>query len=167
MVTFGMAITLSEAQLELCDTLMRPAWIALGLQNDFYSWDKEARSARDHGRACVVNAVWVLMQEYSVTESEAKRMCKEKIREVVAEYNCTVEEYRNKPELSCDMRRYLEALRYSLSGNAVWSLTCPRYHAGSTYSERQIAMMERNAVCELDNTYRAPSELFLDMTAIA
>ena len=151
MITLGMAITLSEAELQHCEAIVRPAWIALGLQNDYYSWDKEVRSARSHGRTNVVNAIAVLMQEHSVIEDQAKQLCKEKTRDLVLEYNRSVEESRSRTELSYDMRRYLEALRYSLSGNAVWSLTCPRYHPESGFNERQLAMMAKVGSGDIDD----------------
>ncbi|KAI9891309.1 MAG: hypothetical protein M1814_002822 [Vezdaea aestivalis] len=142
MVTFGMAITIPEDEIDLCRRLMRPAWVTAGLTNDLYSWEKEYEASLKNGQPDVVNAVWVLMGEHNLTIDEAKDLCREKIKESVAEYVQLVKDNKDNPELSEDLRRYLEAMLYSLSGNVVWSLRCPRYHERFDYNELQLFRMK-------------------------
>ena len=142
LVTFGMAITIAEHELKLCEKLLLPAWIAAALQNDIFSWPKERDAARRHGQRNVVNAIWVLMREHEIGEAEAMEMCKNKTKQYVAEYVETVKLNRDNDHFSRDLRRYLEAILYSLSGNAVWSITCPRYHPENSYNSFQLSLMQ-------------------------
>ncbi len=82
------------------------------------------------------------MGEHSITADEAKILCRAKIKDAVAEYVQVVRETRIRTDLSLDLRKYVEALQYSLSGNVVWSLTCPRYHPEVSFNSRQLQWME-------------------------
>lgn len=137
-----MGISIPEKEMDLCKRLMRPAWIVAGLTNDLFSWEKEYQASLEHGQTHVVNAIWVLMREHSFTVDQAKDFCKQIIKENVAEYLKTVEETRNDESLSLDLRRYVECMQYSLSGNVVWSLLCPRYHPAASYNESQLLRMK-------------------------
>ena len=122
-----MALTIPDEELDLCKRLARPAFAAISLTNDLFSWEKERDAARRDGLPHVVNAIWVLMREHSITELDAKRFCRTKIKEYIAEYADVVERTKNNLDLSLDLRTYIEALQYSHSGNLVWSIYCPRY----------------------------------------
>jgi hypothetical protein len=137
-----MGITIPEKEADICAKLMRPAWVAAGLTNDLFSWEKEYAAAIRNGHPDVANAIWVLMGEHSITAEEAKLLCREKIKVAVAEYLKIIEESRNNTNLSLDLRRYIEAMQYSLSGNVVWSLQCPRYHPEKNYNQLQLLRME-------------------------
>ena len=141
-MTFGMGLTIPEEEMSICAQLCRPAWITAGLTNDLFSWEKEHDAAVENGQSDVVNAIWVLMGEHSITVDEAKAMCRQKIREAVAEYVQVVKETRIRTDISLDLRIYVEALQYSLSGNVVWSMQCPRYHPKASYNDRQQEWMK-------------------------
>ena len=149
-VTFGMALTIPDHELDICHKLVMPAYTASALQNDIFSWEKERDAARCYAQANVVNAVWVLMCEHSISEAEALTLCREETKKYVAEYVQVVEENRDNEELSVDLRKYLSAILYSLSGNAVWSITCPRYHPENSYNEFQLSLMENHLEPALD-----------------
>lgn len=136
-----MGISIPEEEMNLCRRLMRPAWIAAGLTNDYYSWEKEYQASLENGQTHVVNAIWVLMREHSLTVDQAKDLCSQKIKENVAEYLLIVEENRNNEDISLDLRRYIECMQYTLSGNVVWSKLCPRYHPAVSYNESQLLRM--------------------------
>ena len=153
-----MAITIPEEEMELSRQLLRSSWIALGLQNDFFSWEKERETATQMGATNVVNAIYVLMGEYGITVSEAKEMCRGIIKEKVAEYLRVLEDNRNKLELSLDLRRYLEAFQYTLSGNAIWSATCPRYHPEACFNDFQLSMMRDGLAKTLQSTGKEEKE---------
>jgi hypothetical protein len=126
-VTFGMALTIHDEDYELCNDLARPAYAALGLTNDLYSWDKERFEAQQAGQDCVFNAVWVIMKERSVNEEEAKSICRAEIRKWISEFQAIVHDAKSNDALPKDVKVYLEALLYSYMGNLVWSIECPRY----------------------------------------
>ena len=122
-----MALTIPDAEYSLCMRLARPAYIALALVNDLYSWEKERKEANDAGLDYVFNAIWVIMKERSVSGEDAKAICREEAINQISGYYRTVEESRNNNSLSKDLRTYLEALLLSYSGNLAWSIYCPRY----------------------------------------
>ncbi|KAI1135782.1 fusicoccadiene synthase [Hypoxylon sp. FL0543] len=126
-LTFGMALTIPDHELDLCMKLARPAYVALGLANDLYSWEKERSAAIRAGQDYVFNAIWVIMKERSIEEEEAKEVCREEIIKAISTYCQTLEETRNDLSLSRDLRAYLEAVLLSYIGNLVWSIYCPRY----------------------------------------
>ena len=65
------------------------------------------------------------------------------------DYRKIVKDTNDRDDVSVDLKRYLEALLYSLSGNLVWSLECPRYHRWASYNERQLDWM-KNEVPQTD-----------------
>ena len=136
-----MAITIPEQDIVLCRQLTRSAYIALTLQNDIYSYEKELDLSKRKGRETVVNAVWLLMQQRSIAVNDAKEICKQETRKFVSEYLGVVKEARESTTLSLDLKRFLEAILLTLSGNVVYSQTCPRYHPQMTFNEIQLSMM--------------------------
>ena len=150
-MTFGMGLTIPEQEMELCAQLCRPAWIASGLTNDLFSWQKQHMAAIDNKQADKFNAIWVLMGQHSITVEKAKSLCRTKIKEAVAEYVQVVKDTQTRTDLSLDLREYIDALQYSLSGNVVWSLACPRYHPEASYNKRQLQWMKNGVpkVCEI------------------
>ncbi|KAJ3576077.1 hypothetical protein NPX13_g3816 [Xylaria arbuscula] len=126
-LTFGMALTIPDDEYEMCMEMARPGYAALGLTNDLFSWEKEKHDATKAGLDYVFNAIWVIMKERSATEAEAKKICSREIKKHVTTFKQIVEETRHNSCLSQDLRTYLEAVLYSISGNLVWSIYCPRY----------------------------------------
>ena len=126
-VTFGMALTIPDSEMELCKHLTRPAFAAISLTNDLYSWKKEYRDAQRDGMPHVINAIWVLMRELSVSEAEAMEICRLRIKQYVADYHKVLQDVECDGTMSVDLKKYIDALQYSLSGNLVWSIYSPRY----------------------------------------
>lgn len=116
---------------------MIPTWVAASLTNDLFSFQKEYDDAKRIGQPYVVNAVWVLMQEKKIPEEEAKLECRRRIKEEIKKAIKNAELVKEM-KVSEDLKRYLELLKYSLSGNVVWSLQCPRYHKNIPYNELQL-----------------------------
>ncbi|KAL4796224.1 isoprenoid synthase domain-containing protein [Aspergillus venezuelensis] len=118
-----------DDELELCMQLARPGYAAISLTNDLYSWDKEREQAQRAGIGYVYNAIWVIMQEKSVSEEEAKTMCMREILYNIRRF-CELVEMANRSDwLSWDLKMYLEAVKASHVGNLVWSIHCPRYRS--------------------------------------
>ncbi|KAI1292591.1 terpenoid synthase [Xylaria venustula] len=138
LVTFGCAITIPEEETAMCENLVMPAVIAASLTNDLFSYDKEYEAAQAADLPGVVNALWVLMNEHRVSLEEAKIMCRTRVKEEVAKYIHTVHDTIARPDVSLDAKRYIELMQYSVSGNVLWSMQCPRYHKDMQYNERQI-----------------------------
>ncbi|KAH8896132.1 terpenoid synthase [Thozetella sp. PMI_491] len=138
---FALSLSIPEAEVELRSQLCRPAWIALGLTNDLYSLWKERDAAEEMGEASVCNALWVMMREHSISEKEAERLCRQKIAQHVAEYAQVVQDTSKRQDISRDLRVFVEAIQYVLSGNLQWTRGAPRYHPELTYNARQLDWM--------------------------
>uniref|UniRef100_UPI0035CD3D5D Fusicoccadiene synthase n=1 Tax=Phomopsis amygdali TaxID=1214568 RepID=UPI0035CD3D5D len=143
LVTFGLGLHIPDHELELCRELMANAWIAVGLQNDIWSWPKERDAATLHGKDHVVNAIWVLMQEHQTDVDGAMQICRKLIVEYVAKYLEVIEATKNDESISLDLRKYLDAMLYSISGNVVWSLECPRYNPDVSFNKTQLEWMRQ------------------------
>lgn len=123
-----MNLAIPEQEIDLCKQLGKPAWAAVVLTNDIYSWEKERKAAARAGDSHVINAIWVLMKEHSISEPQAFELCRQKNKELVAEAKRVVDKTKKNLDLSRDLRAYTEAMLYTVSGNLVWSIYCPRYH---------------------------------------
>lgn len=141
LVTFGLGLHIPDHELNLCRELMSHAWIAVGLQNDIWSWPKEQDAAVLHGKDHVVNAIWVLMQEHRTDVDGAMQICRKLIVDHVAKYLDVIEATKNDESISLDLRKYLDAMLYSISGNVVWSLECPRYNPDINFNKAQLELM--------------------------
>ena len=97
----------------------------------------------------VVNVISVLMEGHSVSEEEAKAICREKIKATIFDFRKMVKDTNERTDVSVELKKYLEALLYSLSGNLVWSLEFPRYHRWASYNERQLHWM-KNGIPKTD-----------------
>lgn len=103
----------------------RHASMSIALANDYWSWRKE----RDFPKSqpMILNSVSVLMQTKGVSEQAAQEM----VKELTIEYEkktleLGVELYISKP--SSHMELYVHAILWLVSGNHIWSSTCPRYN---------------------------------------
>ena len=105
-------------------------------------WEKERDAARASQQPYVVNAIWVLMGELKISEDEARVICRCKIRASVADYLEFLRNVDHGLNISRDLHIYLEAIRYSISGNLVWSEYCPRYHPVATFDPTTLSMMD-------------------------
>jgi hypothetical protein len=133
MLTFAMALTIPPNDLDECMRLARPGYEAISLTNDLYSWRKERVDAEQAGQDYVFNAIWVVMKERQCSEQKAIDICKQVVRERIAQFDANVENARHS-RLSQDTVKYLEAVRLSHVGNLVWSIYCPRYHGVYVFS---------------------------------
>ncbi|CAF9915918.1 MAG: hypothetical protein GOMPHAMPRED_000894 [Gomphillus americanus] len=150
MVTFGMGISIPKDELDLAHELAEVAYLNLGLTNDLYSYQKEYDTAMAMGQDHVTNVIWVLMEERSISEDAAKEVCREKIKKTIVDFRQIVRETNARTDVSVDTKRYMEGLLYSLSGNLVWSIECPRYHLHLRYNERQLDYMKNGIPKDAD-----------------
>ena len=113
-----------------------PALVTAALTNDLYSFEKEREDSN------VQNAVLVVMTEHGCSEEKAREICKERIRVEVAKYVRVVKDTRTRTDLSDEVKRYIEVMQYTLSGNVAWSTQCPRYNAGAKFNKLQLLRAE-------------------------
>ncbi|SCO42914.1 uncharacterized protein FFMR_07074 [Fusarium fujikuroi] len=118
-LTFGMGLTIPDEEYDLCMSLARPGYVALGLTNDLYSWEKERKAAQDMGQDYVFNVIWVIMKESAIGEEEAKELCRHEIIQSINQFRDIVEKTKADLSLSRDLRVYIEAVMWSYIGNLV------------------------------------------------
>jgi len=82
------------------------------------------------------------MRELGCSEEEAREICRERIRVENAKYVRVVKDTRTRTDLSDDVKRYIEVMQYTLSGNVAWSTQCPRYNEGAKFNELQLLRAE-------------------------
>ncbi|KAF5565863.1 hypothetical protein FNAPI_1411 [Fusarium napiforme] len=116
-LTFGMGLTIPDEEYDLCMSLARPGYAALGLTNDLYSWEKERKAAQDMGQDYVFDAIWVIMKESAIGEEGAKEVCRREIAQNINEFLGIVAKTKNDMSLSQDLRVYIEAVMWSYIGN--------------------------------------------------
>nr|POE90124.1 fusicoccadiene synthase [Quercus suber] len=144
LVTFAMGLTIPEHEFSLSKSLSFASWSALALTNDLYSWEKERKEASRKGETHVMNAIWVLMVEHDILELEAKERYRSIIRQNVADAIRISNETNENTMLSISLRRYIQAILFSISGNLVWSIYCPRYHPDIEYNQEVLRAMEQS-----------------------
>ncbi|KAJ5301085.1 uncharacterized protein N7443_006087, partial [Penicillium atrosanguineum] len=132
-IRFGMGFVLTKEEEKRTAPVVKPCFAALGLANDYYSFDiewKEFQEEKNSGeKPTMTNAVWLYMQWENLLIDDAK----ERVRRVVRNYESDYQKQMNdfiadKEQCSPKLRKYLQALAFQIPGNIVWSLRCPRYH---------------------------------------
>ncbi|KAL6239865.1 hypothetical protein BDW75DRAFT_248656 [Aspergillus navahoensis] len=142
LLTFAQAITIPEDELDMCHQLATTAYLHMALVNDLVSWEKERQNALALGKDYCTNFVFVAMEEHGLSENEAQDRCRSEIKKATAEYLRVFEDAKSRNDLSHDTMKYLESVLYSMSGNVVWGLNCPRYYASASYNDRQLEWMK-------------------------
>ncbi|KAJ5202050.1 uncharacterized protein N7498_006713 [Penicillium cinerascens] len=134
---FGMGIVLTKEEENRTASIARSCYAALGLANDYYSFDIEWKEFQQEksaeGTSTMTNAVWLYIQWEDLSIDAAK----EKVRQVVHNYEQEYQKKMNafiadKEQCPPHLAEYLRALAFQIPGNIVWSLRCPRYHPESS-----------------------------------
>ncbi|KAJ5813261.1 geranylgeranyl pyrophosphate synthase [Penicillium pulvis] len=160
---FGMGIILTNEEEKRVVSIVKPCFAALGLANDFYSFDiewNEFQQMDDTDKTpTMTNAVWLYMKWENISMDEAK----ERVRQVVRDYETDFQQRMNifvadQEQCTPNLREYLTALAFQIPGNIVWSLWCPRYHPelcveGEALLKCGAANSQKNPQNEQDRTH--------------
>ncbi|KAG2026212.1 hypothetical protein GB937_001719 [Aspergillus fischeri] len=131
LMRFGMGIRLTPEEETRLAPIVKPCYAALGLANDYFSFDVEWQEFQSgsSGKRTMTNLVWLFMQWDQVDVQEAKRRVREVTNRYEDEYRQRVEAFLAKEGRGNDkLKTYLNALGHQIPGNVAWSLRCPRYH---------------------------------------
>lgn len=131
LMRFGMGILLTEEEIRTVAPIVKPCYAALGLANDYFSFDVEWKEfqERESGEGAMTNAVWLFTQWDNVDIATAKKLVREVTNQYEEEYQRRVEEFiLGEGHNATKLHTYLRALAYQIPGNIAWSLRCPRYH---------------------------------------
>jgi hypothetical protein len=86
MMLFGMGLSLTQEEKDLMEPIARPCFAALGLGNDYVSFDVEYAEFKESGASTMTNAVWQYMQWENIGVEEAK----EKVKQVTTHYESEI-----------------------------------------------------------------------------
>ena len=144
---FGMGMTLGQDELAQVAPIARPCYAALGLANDYFSFDVEYEVFRNSSAKTMTNAAWLFMYWDGVNVTEAKEL----VRVTTWKYERQFEQLRKESEgtLPPKLRKYLLGLAYQVSGNVIWSLDNPRYHPDRQIYEHDMIDWEHSLGCSL------------------
>ncbi|KAL8792089.1 MAG: hypothetical protein Q9195_005344 [Heterodermia aff. obscurata] len=138
-IRYGMDLRISDASMEKIKQ-MEVIYSSFGMiVNDIYSYHKELRAYKEGGMEGgeLLNAVEMQAHETGTSYPAAKRVLWVVCRELELLYldkaqaltrEMDVEGLEGKGEKNGDMRSYLKALEYVMSGNEKWSEYTERYH---------------------------------------
>ncbi|KAI9155010.1 Terpene cyclase ATR13 [Paramyrothecium foliicola] len=133
-MVFGMGMTLTKDEDEQMAPILRPAFSALALANDYFSFDREWEAAQKPGAPKPLNAVWLYMNWKGVDAATAKQLVREASNRYERQFLNMCDDFRMVTDrVSQKLDRYLRAMSYQVSGNVVWSLNCPRYNPDFRY----------------------------------
>ncbi|KAJ9663560.1 hypothetical protein H2198_000826 [Neophaeococcomyces mojaviensis] len=143
---FGMGIVLDEQELRQVDRVAHAAYAALGLANDYFSFDVEyAEFQSNDKKKAMTNAVWLFMHWYGVDVAEAKRLARAETRKYEVQFLQLQKEL--EPSLSPKLRHYVQGLAYQIAGNVVWSTDNPRYHLDKNIYQNDMTDFDRSLAC--------------------
>lgn len=131
LMRFGMGIVLTPEEEERLAPIVKPCYAALGLANDYFSFDVEWEEfqADDSGKTTMTNLVSLFMQWYKIDIPQAKERVREVTNQYEREYQQQVNNFMTtEGRGNAKIETYLKALGHQIPGNIVWSLRCPRYH---------------------------------------
>jgi hypothetical protein len=135
MMLFGMGMTLTKEEDKQLQGIVHPCYAALGLANDYFSFDREYKEMRESEEQSMTNAIWLFMRWHNVDIATAKAMVRQATNKYEKQFLEFVDDFRRThAPLSEKLETYLRGLAYQISGNVVWSLNCPRYHPKHRYS---------------------------------
>lgn len=136
---FGMGVQLTDKDDALIKDIVAPAYAALGLANDYFSFDRELQERESSRRGSMdlepmTNAVWLCMQWYNMSISEAKDMVRRETVKYEDEFEHKKREFlHSDPTPPEKLWRCLDGLSQMIIGNLAWSLQCPRYSPALRY----------------------------------
>ena len=132
LMRFGMGILLTPEENAIIAPIVKPCYAALGLANDYISFDVEWEEYQDepaYQKTAMTNAVWLFMHWHGVDIPEARRLTRKVINRYEKAYLQSMHAFiTGEGRDNIKLQNYLRAWSYSIPGNFAWSLRCPRYH---------------------------------------
>ena len=133
-----MGILLTPEENKITYPIVRPCYAALGLANDYFSFDVEWEEYQQEqtsdkpqdDKKAMTNLVWLFMHWRNVDIPEAKEMVRHVVNQYEQEFLQKMDAFLTTGEGkgNAKLKDYLTAQAYQVSGNVAWSLRCPRYH---------------------------------------
>ncbi|RAL16768.1 bifunctional terpene synthase/polyprenyl synthetase family protein [Aspergillus homomorphus CBS 101889] len=155
LMRFGMGFVLTSEEQASIEPVVRPCYAALGLANDYFSFDVEWEEFQQSEETTMTNAVWLCMKWHEVDVPTAKEMVREVTNDFERQYQQRMAEYvAGEGKNNRKVQIYLRALGYQIPGNVAWSLRCPRYHPHLV--EEASRLLQESMQTAADEGYLSP-----------
>lgn len=133
LLRFGLDLRLTDSEKAATAPMERQLKIAMALQNDYFSFDKEhaawVASWTEAGEGHhLINALAVVMRSQAVELNEARAIVRSKYQEAENRYIHLRDEYIATGIATPNELRWFVAMEYCFAGGQIWSMDCPRYH---------------------------------------
>nr|XP_036589872.1 Fusicoccadiene synthase 3 [Colletotrichum truncatum]KAF6801877.1 Fusicoccadiene synthase 3 [Colletotrichum truncatum] len=126
LMNLGLAQPVSPLEMNTISHITRPAYVALCLANDYFSFEAEHAAFKMHPDAdTMANGVFVLMKVEKLNVADAKNMLKKIIN--ANEDKFLQLKKAEEAVLPPKLRLVLDGLVHMIVGNLCWSVVCPRY----------------------------------------
>lgn len=126
------------------------------LCNDYWSWDKEVAHLKGKD-SHPVSAIHLFMQKHNVDVNTAKQMAKVKTMELAEQYGEAALKCTAGLPMDSPVVRWFALHDLMFAGNALWSMTCPRYHLELPQQRREDVQVEGEGLV------KSSCQHFLDM----
>ena len=172
LMRFGMGIVLTPEKQKLIEPIVKPCYAALGLANDYFSFDIEWEEFQaESDKTTMTNAVWLFMQWENLNAEQAKRRVQEVTKQYEQQYLRNIADFAaGEGKENIKLQTYLKAQGYQVPGNVAWSLRCPRYHpwlckeAASLLHQDTIQELEAGRKPQALEEYRSRSHSESDLS---
>ncbi|KAK3081840.1 hypothetical protein LTS18_000670, partial [Coniosporium uncinatum] len=144
MMLWGMGMILTPDEDKQLAEIVKPCYAALGLANDYFSFDREWSELTDSGGDKLTNAVWLLMQWHRIDVAEAKQAVRGETNKHEQRFQELRKEFVRTQKPEKKLIKYLEALSHQVSGNVLQKL-----HIG----QGQDLFWTRSAECPTEDEY--------------
>ncbi|PSN71887.1 geranylgeranyl pyrophosphate synthase [Corynespora cassiicola Philippines] len=169
MVEYGMGFRLTKKDHELIKHVFEPIEEALMLTNDYWSWDREYEAWKKDGNR-LVNVIDVVRRTRSIPIAAARDIVKQMIIETEQKYvKRKTEFYKEHPDVSLEVRRWIEAAGCVVSGSHYWATSAPRHHARfrELFLQENSSLLQENSSPDVSSENSVPSETCSSYTSFA
>lgn len=158
MVQFSMGWTPTDRENNLVKHMFKTITEGIMLTNDYWSWEREYEEFLVSGNR-LINAVDVAARIYELDVDAAKDWVKDRI--VACEHEYIAQKaafYRDHPDVSLELRRWIEQAGVILAGTHYWASSCPRHHAWKEHRAKvQSLVTEESQIVDLPCIEKPPS----------
>lgn len=136
MLSFSMGYEPAAQEHDLVQHVLEPIEEGICLTNDYWSWERELSDHLTNGNR-INNSVDVAMRILNLDQATAKEWLKERLIGLECEYvQYKVEFYQEHPNLSLELRRWIELAGSIMRGMHYWASSRACHHGWKEHREQ-------------------------------
>lgn len=141
MLQFSLGMRITEAEHELAQPIIDAATQGLLLANDYFSWERECNELETGKSKRIVSAVELLIRTKGLSVAAAKDAVKSMIVRAERDFCLRRDKlYRERPDVSLQLKRWIDCAGLAVSGNHYWCSACPRQNAWKNEQSADMMM---------------------------